>query len=252
MRLRRRRIISQEPPKGIGSQLPGLSLFVMLLAFFMVLNSMSSYEEQKTDSIMQSIDDTFASKITEMGNDKPSITKSSEKALGEGDTIERIDALFKSQIPGYKATLNKRRGMMQMQIPRQEFENAVKGLGGEEDAKADPSKNFLPTLVSLMRTEARGTPYRVEITYFMDESPARVQNQEPQRMADTIRSVAGIAQDIEKAGLLPKLMTIGLQKGDSKMVELVFQKHIPFQPMGAKTLKGQAEGRADEPKITQP
>ena len=93
MAQRRRRSISQSSSSGIGDKLPGLSLFVMLLAFFMILNSMSSYEKQKMENIMQSLDDTFASKITETGNDKPSITKSSDKQLGEGDTLEKIEAL---------------------------------------------------------------------------------------------------------------------------------------------------------------
>jgi hypothetical protein len=86
----------------------------------------------------------------------------------------------------------------------------------------------------------------------MNENPARIQNQEPQRMAETIRNVAAIARDIEKAGLQARLMTIGLQKGDPEMVDLIFQKHVPFQPIETKTLKDQAEGVADEQKITPP
>ncbi len=250
MRQRRRRVIIQDPPKSIGGSLLGLSLFVMLLAFFMILNSMSSFEEQKTADIMRSIDDTFASKITQEGNEKPAITQSAEKNLHEGDTMERIDSLFKSQIPGYKVVKNKQRGMMQVQVTREDFEKAVKGLKNGEGGGSGFSAAFLPTLVSLMRTDMRGTPYRMEITYFTDENPARVQNQKPQRMAGLIRDIAAVAGDIEKAGLQAKLMTIGLQKGDPDMVDLVFQRHVPFDPAGAKNLKSYEESAEDEQKIT--
>lgn len=248
MRQRRRRNIIQEAPKSIGDQLPSLALFVMLLAFFMVLNSISAYEEHKTQNIMQSLDDTFASKITEVGNDKPSVTQSVEKQLGEGDAIERIDALFKSHISGYKVVKNKQRGMMQMQVAREEFEDALRGI---EEGKTDSGfgSAFLPTLVSIMRTEERGTPYRVEITYYVDENPARIQNQEPGRMAEIIRNAGSIAREIEMAGLHARLMTIGLQKGDPKMVELVFQKHVPFNPVKENTLKDPVGGDANEQEI---
>lgn len=226
MILRRRRNISQEQRRGIGSQLLGLSLFIMLLAFFMVLNSISQYEQKKSENIFKNLEDTFSAKITQAGNDKPSIIRSDEKQLGEGDILEQIEAYFTAQIPGFKAVKDKQRGVMVVHVPKGDFEEAVRGLGaGKKQGDNDFAKGFLPVLVALMRSEQRGLPYRMDITYQMDENPARLQNSAPQRMEAAIRAVAEIARVIEKAGLKPQLMTIGLQEGNPDMVELVFKQH---------------------------
>lgn len=230
MRHRRRRSITQDSTTTPGSQLLALSLFIMLLAFFIVLNAISTFEEDKLQDVMLSIEDTFSARITEASNEKPSTAQSDQKSLNEGDTIEQIDALFKAQIPGYEVVKNRQRGMMLVQVPRKEFEDAVKGLG-DKKASSGFSTAFLPTLVSLMRSEGRGTPYRVDVTYYLEDNPARLQNQQPQRMAETIRNVGGVARQIEGAGLQARLMTIGLQKGNPEMVDLVFQRHRPFNPM---------------------
>ncbi|MBI2235120.1 MAG: flagellar motor protein MotB [Micavibrio aeruginosavorus] len=226
MILRRRRNISPEQRNGIGSQLLGLSLFIMLLAFFMVLNSISQYEQKKSENIFKNLEDTFSASIAQAGNDKPSIIRSDEKHLGEGDVLEQIEAYFTAQIPGFKAVKEKQRGVMIVHVRKSDFEEAVRGLGaGKKQGGNDFARGFLPVLVALMRSEQRGLPYRMDITYQMDENPARLQNDAPQRMAETVHTVAEIAGVIEKAGLKPQLMTIGLQEGNPDTVELVFRPH---------------------------
>lgn len=226
---RRRRNIAQGQASGIGSQILGLSLFIMLLAFFMVLNSISQYEQKKSENIFKNLEDTFSARISQAGNDKPSIIRAEEKQLGEGDVLEQVEAYFTAHIPGFKAVKDKQRGIMVVQVPRTDFEDAVKTLGAEKTEGNAFADGFLPVLAALMRSEQRGLPYRMDITYQMDGNPARLQNSAPQRMADAIRTVAGMAAAIEKAGLKPQLMTAGLQEGNPEVVELVFQPHAAFR-----------------------
>ena len=72
----RRRKISGDSGGSSGGQLLAMSLFIMLLAFFIVLNAISNYENSKVKPVLQSIELTFASKITEEGNDKPYVAAS--------------------------------------------------------------------------------------------------------------------------------------------------------------------------------
>ena len=230
MPIRRRKSIRNDQPGAMASQLLGLSLFVMLLAFFIVLNSISSYDEAKVAPLRQSLEQTFATLIDQTGNLKPVIAKSPDVAFGEGDTLEQVEGLFKSQIAGTETVTSTARGTMYIRVRKTDFETMVNSIGDKKMPKA--SQDFLATLVSVLRSDQRGTPYRVDIIYNLDDNPARIGNREPGRMAEMVKAVAVIAGKIEAAGLPQKLMTIGLQKGDPDFVELMFSPHTPFDPTG--------------------
>jgi hypothetical protein len=43
----RRRKITQDESRSLGSQILGLTMFIMLLAFFIILNSISTFNQEK-------------------------------------------------------------------------------------------------------------------------------------------------------------------------------------------------------------
>ena len=59
----RRRRGSAGTAKSVSSQLLGLSLFIMLLAFFIVLNAISNFEESKIKPVMANLSHTFAANM---------------------------------------------------------------------------------------------------------------------------------------------------------------------------------------------
>lgn len=231
--------------RSMSSELMGLSLFVMMLAFFIVLNAISSYEESKLRPVMNSLDSAFTiHSAAEQQNAGTSVTQSEDASVNEGSALERIRALFTSQIPGHKTILNQRRGVMQVEILFADFEEAVMTLDqqdqGDEKAK-DVKKLFLPMLVALMKTQAAGMSYRMDIVLNIGENPAEMQNRQPQQLAALMKRMAAIAQKIEAAGLPVKLISIGTQKGEEGTVELLFRPHAPFNPAGAADGDGQQQ-----------
>ena len=249
MRRRRRIIADNGADKGFASQVLALSLFVMLLAFFIVLNSISTYEESKARSVLDSLEYAFASKITERGDVRPSVTESVEQSIYDGDTIDRINALFQAQIPAYEATINKKRGMMHIRVTRDDFETAVNALGQRQaplgTTKDSAFKNyFLPTLVTMLRSGDRGQPFRLEITYNVQGSPARMQRLAPQTLLITARRANGMAEKIEKAGLPTQFIASAVQDGDPDFVDLYFIRYEKFD--AARLLPLDAQYDADE------
>lgn len=236
MPIRRRKSIRNDQQGAMASQLLGLSLFVMLLAFFIVLNSISSFDEAKVAPLRQSLEQTFATMLDQTGSLSPTIAKSQDVAFGEGETLEQVEGLFKSHIAGAELVTSTARGTVYIRVPKSNFESIVNGIGNKKPAKA--TQDFLTTLVSVLRSDQRGTPYRIDIVYNLGENPARIGNREPAKMAETVKSVAAIAGKIKSAGLPQKLMTIGLQKGDPDFVEMMFSRHSPFDPTG-----GAADGQ---------
>jgi len=235
---RRRRSVSTGDAKSVSSQLLGLSLFIMLLAFFIVLNAISSYEETKVRPIMQSLGYTFASDMVDPSReDEPSVSEDEAKSIEEGDALERIKALFASQIPGYEAALSHRTGALYVKVPYDDFEAAVMALG-QRNALQQEEKNaqflkgfFLPTLIALMKTDSMGMPYRMDMVLNLSDNPAALQNERPQQIAAMTKRMAAISQKLEAAGLSTKLVSMGMQKGEVGTIELLFRQHVPYSPV---------------------
>lgn len=228
MQSRRRKIYSDQQQSGIGSQILGLSLFVMLLAFFIVLNSKSSFEDMKAQPVAQSIAQSFSSKTLVAGDNSPSMIQSVQQGSGEGDTVELLDALFKSQIKTAEVVTNKQRGLMIVRVKRTDFEKAVTNLGTAQGGEF--GEPFLQTLGSLLRSDKRKKSYQMDMVFFTSDNPAKLQNEKPQEMVAVIKAAAKLAESLEKSGLPAKLMTIGLQQGDPLMVELYFGPHTVYRP----------------------
>ncbi|MCB9996497.1 MAG: flagellar motor protein MotB [Rhodospirillales bacterium] len=232
----------------MSGQLLGLSLFIMLLAFFIVLNAISSYEETKIKPVMESLGYTFSSRM-EAANieDHPSMREDDDTSINEGDTVDRIKALFTAQIPSHEAVVSHTKGVMYMRLPFEDFEAAVMAVGQRNalDQKQESAKFlsgfFLPTLVALMKTDTVSAPYRMDILLNIEENPAQLQNQQPKKLSAVMKQMSRLAAKIEDAGLSTKLISTGLQKGRPGMVELLFRPHVPFNP-----LEGTLEDEANE------
>lgn len=236
-RRRRRRISAQgneDPPL-----LMTLSLFIMLLAFFIVLNAISSYEEDRTFPVVESLQLTFA--INPIKPDiEPAIVPDTQQSFRDGETIERIDALFNAQITSFDAVRNETYGMMEVTLPIDVFAAAVMAIGQEDMMTASPDavvkgkKFFLPTLVSILKSDQQGVPYRMDVMLHINDNPALIQNREPQALEQVLDRGAQLTAQLEKAGLPQKLLSIGIGKGDPGKVRILFRPHEPFTPVDPK------------------
>jgi hypothetical protein len=224
-----------ESAKG-SSQLLSLSLFIMLLAFFIVLNAYSSYEDVRVKPIMESLESTFSARIEQLDDLKPSVTPSNQFSHNEGDTIERLQALFKSQISGVEIEVNQSAGTMYVYLSWQDFKNALssqitlEGRFVDGDGNQVDTIKFLPLLVSLIRSDQLGTPYHMDVTLNIGVSPSELQNKSPQNLNVFIEEVSSVVNRLEKMGVPKKLVTSGLAGGKTETVELFFRTHQSFNP----------------------
>lgn len=247
MAFRRRRRRNQNVNNAGGSnagQMLNLSLFIMLLAFFIVLNSLSSYEEVKSEKVRRSINIAFNKDAKE---DLSSMRESISESMHEGHTFDRLDGLFQSQITSFESQKSKLLGRMSVQVEYDRFVNAIT-RPDQIDILRYPTRReirdnfFLPTLVSLMRANIDGAPTRMEIVFHTNENPADLQNDAPQQLKSRIDDIGLISRTLEAQGLPQKLLNIGIEKGDPNIVELNFIKYVPFSPLMENESEG-ADGR---------
>lgn len=240
---RRRRRIQESSSGSNTGQMMNLSLFIMLLAFFIVLNTLSALEEQKADQVRRSVEFAF-SKNPDVLKVQSSATPDPSQAMREGHTFDRLDALFNAQVSAFKAVQSKSQGVMTVSLPYKDFEEAIMAVG-QKDLTKYPSRKavrnnfFLPTLVSILRTDIDGAPTRMEIFVNSDDNPAELQNIDPEQIDKLVSTVSVFSKRLEDRGMPEKLLNAGIQKGDPELVNLVFHKYVPFSPVSL-------EGENDE------
>lgn len=223
MKGRRRKIIADDS-KSLGSQIPALSLFIIMLAFFIMLNSVSIIKEERAKPLMDSIEEAFASKITANENWQPSTAPADTMGMEEGRVIDRMESLFQGHIAGVKTQKDDVRGVLLMRMPYADFSAGVSNIGD----KAAENKKFMETLTSMLRASAAGQPYRMDIFLQVDDNPAIMQDDQPQKMKVLMHDLGVLAQQLEKAGLSQRLLSIGVEKGQNGTVELLFRPHEAY------------------------
>ncbi len=219
MKGRRRKIVVDDT-KSLASQIPALSLFVIMLAFFIMLNSVSVFKEEKAKPLMDSIEEAFALKI----NAPESGKFPAQEQTDEGRVIDRMEGLFQGHIAGVQTQKDDGRGVLLMRMPYADLSAAVSHIGD----KAAENKKFMETLTTMLRASAAGQPYRMDIFLQVDENPARMQDDQPQKMKVLMRDLGVLAQQLENAGLSQRLLSVGLEKGQSGTVELLFRPHEAY------------------------
>lgn len=161
----------------------------------------------------------------------PSEVADINESIGEGSVLERTQALFKAQIPGFKTRLSRQSGILHIAIPKESFTEAISSTldAGETVSSAEYGEYLMQTLVSLLNRSEEETSFRMDIVYNVSKNPAELQNQAPQSVQGAVRSVTKIARDIEKIGLPTELYSIGLSEGDPEIIDLYFKQHLPYR-----------------------
>lgn len=246
----RRRITVQRHESAAGKLL-ALSLFIMLLAFFIVLTALSSYEETRVVPIFQSLEMAFASTVRNESENKAAVSGRSTLSTGEGTTLERLEALFRSIIPGRQVVRNSRTGTLHVNMDIETFERAITMLSLEQDlegVREEARETFiLPALVALLQAGQQGAPYHMDVLLEVGENPAQLMNSTPDKTMLDMKRVGVFVQRIEDAGLPAKYVSAGLQKGQRGMVELFFRPYVPFSPLPANGAAGDAGAGGAQP-----
>lgn len=205
----------------MANQFLALSMFIMLLSFFIVLNSMSNYEEEKKQNVLESLNVAFATaKITE--DEAPETKEDPAQSRRKGQVLDNIEDLFNANITGLEAQRDSLGRVMTITMPVWKFEQSLRDSGGTGGA-------FGKTLASMLMAEGR-IAYRMDMV-LQAGNPAQMVNQNPEEASSMAKKVSSFAAILEDIGLPRKLTTAGLGQGDEGMIALYFRRHEPFVPL---------------------
>jgi hypothetical protein len=219
----------------MANQFLALALFLMMLSFFIIMNGVSSYDTTKQSVVLNSVTMAFSNKTAAIGGMAPVVEPSPLQAIHSGDSLAALEGLFGGHISHFKATKNKMGTTMHVRLPYGEFDRALARAAAANTPAGAPADadGFLPTMISLLRSEKSGVPYKVDIVLNVSPDPLTAQGQEGGAFDENVGRVAALSARLEEAGLPPQLMSAGLARGEEGQVDLYFTRYRAYDPLSA-------------------
>lgn len=135
-----------------------LALFIILLAFFMMLSGLAGvFVKKNSDAVFDSMRQAFGvPDVIVLAGSGVSSAKSPISRAGQGTSIQDVAGAFQNDVPGIRAVLVRSSGLLQINIPINEM-NRMTGLSGTGGVSP-----VIRTLISFLEDPIRKS-YKVTI-----------------------------------------------------------------------------------------
>lgn len=211
--LKNRRSIISTKHSGDTNQLTTLSLFLMLLAFFIVLNVNSNYEVSRSVPVLQSIERTFSPKVVGYEEKENSATESQQKVTGQANAIDQLQATFKAEIPGLKVTVKKDLDLMSTTISRLKFRNMI--------LEKSPAISRIREILNRFIESDKG--YVMDMVFYFEQDPAKESFDSPENYKNFLKEVQRYIPLLQEAGFDRRTISLSFFKGNVDDVTLMFK-----------------------------
>lgn len=187
-----------------------LSLYLLLFAFFVVLNSFSTFDSGRRDAVINSVLDAFA-QVAGPGVEQ-SLGGSTGNALQARQFQDSVTDIFEAAIPLEALKVVAPGTRMEVDVPAQVF------FSGDSVVVRDPLP-MLDRIVATISSPPSGAVYELSVV-------AQVAGEEttplPTDMTTEIARVGNIARALGSRGMPPTTITIGMDRGDPQFFKLIF------------------------------
>lgn len=205
-----------------SGQFLSLSLFIILLSFFVFLRSLSSFDDSRVGAVTRSIDRAFS--LTPAGVDDgfslPPYT-SGDKGAGDAPLpLDCVKSLFRSNIAGVKAVSNHSGTQMRVTANAGDFEAA---LGDEAVGKESKFRSMLVSL--LLAKDVTNISWQMEIVLGVGMSPSDLLKADA--MA-AVNRVSQMTERLEALGMPQEMLSAGLGNGKRGTIDIYIRPYERF------------------------
>lgn len=207
------------PPEtqGQGTVVMTLSLFIMLLAFFILLTAQSQFVPERVLPAIKSLNETFSTRVFNDGAGRDSRPELAQIPDAEKDAYQSLDQYFRSTFPDSTQRLVPSRGLIYLEVDAAEFERKMFGRA------AAAQKTLLEKMWAYPNLQ-------MEIWLNLQDDPGVSSPDAEKKKRDSVTRLAGWATALEQSGLDKQHLTIGVQKGDPAKVLVLFHTYKPYSP----------------------
>ena len=199
-----------------------LSLNLILLAFFILLNALSRFDENRTRVVIDSVNQAFHGELATLN--VPGLLNGSPGLLPESEALaNEVGSLFESIVPAVRSTHTDRARVVHIDLPVDVLFKA-----GEGTLRPERHQLIRRLAKALLRRNARDLVYELA---FLHGVPGAATGAAAEYPVEVTRA-AGMAGFLTREGLSPALLSIGLQPGRPAMVEFVLTVRDPVETPG--------------------
>jgi len=187
-----------------------LSLNLILLAFFILLNAISDFEEARSRQVIDSVNEAFYGQLEP--TNAPALLNGSPGLLPEAEALtNEVGSLFDSLVPAIRSTRTARTRAVHIEIPSV----ALFGIGKDS---LRPGREVLIRRLAkaLLQRSARDLVYKLEFLHGVPTGGAAGAGR-----TQEVRRASSVAALLIKEGLAPDILSIGVLPGKPGRVEFV-------------------------------
>jgi hypothetical protein len=210
--------IKSAPPNNSGN-LIFLSLFLLLLAFFILLNALATIEETKARKVLTSVATTFRS-VVDSKTQAQILISDLGPTPQANEVLDALQQLWITSAPIAKVEKLTRGQIMEMTLPVNEL-----FLGGKAMLRADREPLFDRTSL-LLGLKSGGGATEVRIVLGVTRDQGILSSPEGRLAVDRAGQLAAAFVDHETP---EDRVTVGVQEGDPKKLRVRFEIRDPAQ-----------------------
>lgn len=208
--------IKSTPPSNSGN-LIFLSLFLLLLAFFILLNALATIEETKARKVLTSVATTFRS-VVDFKTDAQILISELGPTPQAYEVLDALQQLWITSAPIIKVEKLTRGQIMEMTFPVNEL-----FLGGQAVLRADREPLFDRTSL-LLGLASGGGATEIQVVLGVARDQAVLTTPEGRLAVDRAGNLAAAFVDRETP---EDRVIVGVQEGDPKMLRVRFEVRDP-------------------------
>lgn len=181
---------------GDGATLLYLGVFILLLAFFILLNSISHFHDEKVGAVIRSVDDAFSSQavLTGAAGDRQQARAEAARALQD------LGDLIRAELPLAKVEAGTETGTLQVTMPV-----GALFVGKGLDIRPE-QQGLMDRVARVLEPRRRGVSVRAELL---------LSTQDAADMTPLVARAGALARALSGLGANPAWMSVGLEKGET-------------------------------------
>lgn len=203
--------------RGVDSHIVMLlSLELILLAFFILLNGLSEFEQQKQAQVLDSVTKAFRGSIQTPSNVSELPPSLGVLGLPQGLTDE-IGSLFESFVPDAEAKRTEHATAMLVEMPASVFFRA-----GDNDIRPERKVLIRRLARAMMRDPDGVLSYELAFEHGIAADSAR-QSGESADTARAVQRAAAMARYLVQQSIPGEVVSVGVSPGDPERVRFVLR-----------------------------
>ncbi len=206
--------------RGNSSQFLFLSLFMLLLAFFIAMTAGAEFDDDRTDPILDNLQKTFPVKNLR-GPSQPSFVETNLTGAAPGAAIADIEAAFSSDIFPFTTERARADEVLTYTLSHRDLMSLLDIEGGNILPQSQRQRFFANIATRLYPHTQKDSPYLMGIEIGLPRHPSRLIRNDRDAFNASVLKAEQYIEGFMRNGISPAALFTSLKKGPDK-VTLVF------------------------------